>query len=135
MTNFKLTQLIFECDQCGACCRHLILEADHCDAIREPRIQTEGRLLDGHGKIEFEEAAWSLMNKGAPHDCVFVNEDNTCGVYQTRPDMCVSLQAGSEQCQLARTMAKLESLKPASCRCCETYAEKLHVLAREGCDK
>ena len=91
--------------------------------------------MDGHGKLEFECAQWGLnQKKDDSFPCVFIGDDNTCGIYNTRPEMCVSLQAGSEQCQLARSMAKLEPLKMVSCQCCETYAEKLHVLAREGVD-
>lgn len=131
MSNISLSQLIFECDQCGACCRKLILEADHLDAIREPRIQAEGRLLDGKGKIDFDEAEWGLNNPDGMA-CVFLNEDNSCGIYNTRPSECVSFQAGSEQCQMAREFAKLEAIEPVSRMANGSYADKLHILCRDG---
>lgn len=122
---------VFECDGCGACCRHLIIEADHLDALREPRIAAEARLLDGKGKVAIEDAAWG-MNRGDKDglDCVFLGKDNRCGIYATRPGVCVSMQAGSEQCRDARRMAGLAPLAPT--RQAATMLNRLHVLAREG---
>ena len=109
-----LPQLTYECDGCGACCRHLILEAQHYDAIREPRIAAEAVLLDGHGKIELANAEWSLNRRDAGKDfaCLFLGDDNRCGIYSTRPHMCVCVQAGGDKCQQARRSAKLPELQP-----------------------
>jgi len=37
------------CTRCGGCCRGLLLEVDHADVVREPRIIEHAVLLDGHG--------------------------------------------------------------------------------------
>ncbi len=125
----KLPQLVYDCDRCGACCRYLIVEAEHLDALREPRIQTEARLLDGHGRMPLEDAAWGL-NRCAPKGgspCVFLGDDNTCGIYATRPNVCVNVQAGSYQCQTSRESAGLPRLdgRPST----HTMPDRLYLLA------
>lgn len=127
----NLPILVYDCDQCGACCRHLIIECEHADALREPRIAAEAKLMDGHGKIPLVDAAWRLngekTDNGFP--CVFLGADNRCGIHATRPHVCVNFQAGSDQCQQARHYARLPQLtarrvtKP-------TILDRLHVLAR-----
>lgn len=110
MTRKPKSLPVFNCDKCGACCEHLILEAQHVDALREPRIIAEGKLFDGHGKIDLADAVWNLNSSGERMGCVFLGADKTCGIYSTRPEMCVSVQAGGRQCQMARGMANLPPL-------------------------
>lgn len=124
---------VFDCDRCGACCRELILEADHLDALREPRIAAEATLLDGHGTIDLEHARWGLNRRGEGFACVFLGADNACGIYGTRPGLCVSHQAGSKQCQLARAMAKLPPLAPVTRE--PAMVDRLADLARRGMDE
>ena len=42
-------QAVYECDKCGACCRHLLLDASEEDAICEPRIAALPQLQDPDG--------------------------------------------------------------------------------------
>ena len=126
----RLAQLVYECDSCGACCRHSIIEASHLDAIREPRIQREAALLDGHGKIGLEDASWGLNRReGTGFECVFLQTDNHCGIYSTRPNCCVDFQAGSAKCQMHRESAGLPPLAPR--KSAGTMEDRLHILARE----
>jgi hypothetical protein len=109
-TERSISLPVFECDQCGACCEHLLVEVDQVDAMREPRIHDEARLLDGNGELPVEDWQWSLNGLKSPHRCVFLGEDKRCGIYATRPSVCVAVQAGGEQCQLARGFAGLAPL-------------------------
>jgi Fe-S-cluster containining protein len=44
--------------------------------------------------------------------CPLLGADNLCTIYPSRPNCCVAMQAGSDQCQLARGMAGLPPLQP-----------------------
>ena len=44
--------------------------------------------------------------------CPFLAENNLCSIYPTRPNSCVAMQAGDEQCQHARNAAGLLPLLP-----------------------
>lgn len=105
----------YDCDRCGACCRHLIVEADLLDLLREPRLsdadpQFCGRAIDdvlAELRDEFK-----VVIPTQAHGCAFLGNDNTCAIYPTRPNACVGLQAGDDQCQEARQAAGLRALKP-----------------------
>ena len=43
-------------------------------------------------------------------ECKFLRGNNTCAIYPTRPNVCVALQAGDEQCQEARKKEGLPQL-------------------------
>jgi Fe-S-cluster containining protein len=110
---------LFECDCCGACCRGtLIVEADEIDALREPRLLTACITDWGQAKTPAELLAHLAEGFGAcliiagNQPCKFVGEDNLCSIYPTRPNACVAMQAGDEQCQLARASAGLGPLLP-----------------------
>ena len=89
------------CRWCGACCRRLIIEANHDDVRREPRIATECVLLDGHGSIPFAEAAWSVA-VGQTRRCPFLRDGNRCTIYATRPTECRAFRPGSAKCRMVR---------------------------------
>lgn len=97
---------LYRCDECGACCRHHIIEADLFDAIREPKIAERAKLLDGHGKIPLDDASFSLA---VCDPCVFM-DGNRCSIYSSRPSVCVSYAAGGMQCQEARQSEGLPPL-------------------------
>lgn len=40
-----MSRAVYECDQCGECCKHLLIEADHLDALREVQITVRGGLV------------------------------------------------------------------------------------------
>jgi Fe-S-cluster containining protein len=88
------------CQQCGDCCRSLIVEAGPLDALREPRIARRGHLLAGRNDdpLEPQEWAWSLSCGTA---CPFLRPDNTCEIYATRPDACVGFVPGESRCRHA----------------------------------
>lgn len=124
----------YECDKCGACCRHLILEAHIGDAMREPKLVQVCGLADGHGSIPLEQADTIILNRNDNIACAFLGDDNACTIYPTRPWMCVTMQAGNLQCQDARSSAGLEPLKPTG-RAPVTQLEKLCAIARNEQDK
>ena len=84
------------CKQCGHCCKSLILEIGEHDILREPKLLSYVRLLNGGGEIEWEvelDREYIL-----PTPCPFLKE-NKCTIYQTRPNVCVGFRPGSEQCK------------------------------------
>jgi Fe-S-cluster containining protein len=110
----------FECDQCGACCKGtLFVEADDLDFEREPAIKdcdpfyrdksvtvTRELLSDGMRVI--------MLAGGTDRPCSLLDCENRCTIYPTRPNSCVGMQAGDEQCQMARQslgIPPLESVK------------------------
>jgi Fe-S-cluster containining protein len=51
-----------------------------------------------------------LLTSGSP--CAFLQGDKRCGIYSTRPNVCVAMHAGDEQCQEARAAHGLPPLDP-----------------------
>ncbi len=106
---------LYECDQCGACYKGtVIVDADYLDTRREPRLidadlgpsQASQRALEDDGKVV-------LLACGLDRPCSFLNEDNRCSVYATRPNACVAFDAGSQQCQEARAQLGIAPLAPS----------------------
>lgn len=98
----------FECDNCGACCKHPIVEAGWHDVLREPKVFEIGKvdrkqLRDADRVI----VLWDSEKR----QCPFLDEDNRCGIYATRPAACVCVEAGDAKCQQSRKMAGLDFLK------------------------
>ena len=99
----------YECDKCGACCKGtLIVEVDDFDVIREPRLID----ADAHHRGKsVEQMVTEIQNDGKAvilacvTPCPFLGPDNHCSIYPTRPNCCVAMQAGDEQCQEARAEA------------------------------
>ena len=115
----------YQCDRCGACCRKLIIEIEMLDIAREPKLalhadpflpdpdwepddgeeyQLIGPLVPG-----FEHGA--NLNSGPSFSCPMLS-GNEGSIYPTRPNCCVAMQAGSDQCQSARRREKLPLLEP-----------------------
>ncbi|MGC3971608.1 MAG: YkgJ family cysteine cluster protein [Pirellulales bacterium] len=104
----------YVCDNCGACCKgHLIVEVEDLDIMREPRLidadrhhkgKTVVRMLDDYGK-----GMAVIIAIGKP--CPFLDADK-CVIYPTRPNCCVGLQAGDDQCQESRIAEGLPPLLP-----------------------
>ena len=85
---------------------HLIVEAEDIDLMREPQLRYADRDLVANYNVE--EALDALQKDvgrcliiacGTP--CRFL-EDNRCSIYPTRPNDCVAMHAGDEQCQSSR---------------------------------
>lgn len=103
----------YECDQCGACCKgSLLVECDDLDVVREPRLIAVDRHHAGkpvHEVVKGIREEWKAVILPAP--CPFLAE-NRCSIYPTRPNCCVGLEAGDEQCQAARAAEGLAPLLP-----------------------
>lgn len=96
----------FACDQCGACCQALIVEADEIDVRREPKlleylVGDRDRLRQGLVSITL----FSAETKSCPFLC-----GGRCSIYQTRPLECVAVEPGDAKCQQARWVKKLPML-------------------------
>lgn len=106
----------YECDKCGACCKgSLIVEADAIDVLREPRLIDADKYYRGEtvDRVVFEivnEGRVVLLACGSPSS--FLGPDNQCSIYPTRPNCCVGMEPGDEQCQAARRSAGLVPLEP-----------------------
>lgn len=102
----------YECDRCGACCRGtLIVEAYHLDALREPRIldaDVSGRRFTMDELFDEDKCVVLAANR----PCRFLSAEGHCTIYPTRPNACVAMQAGDEQCQEARSQVGLPPLEP-----------------------
>jgi Fe-S-cluster containining protein len=114
LPNF-LSMEKYECDHCGACCRQLLVEAYWIDVAREPRLIEADRhaasksvdaVLD-----ELEEEYRCLLISGS-RPCPFLDQENKCGIYPTRPNACVAMEAGDAQCQASRKREGLPPLLP-----------------------
>lgn len=102
---------IYECDKCGACCKVLLVEADWLDGQREPRLYdlagpntTEEDLRSGEHCLFL----WDPDTRACPY---LDGETHHCGIYPTRPNCCVAVQAGDAKCQQARRLQGLEFLR------------------------
>jgi Fe-S-cluster containining protein len=99
----------FTCDLCGACCRTFSIFASAADAQREPRIREEGRPVPEH----LADQRWTYRLYPLPfHEaCCFLDGENRCTIYETRPDVCRGFEVGGPQCQEARKARGLGSLQ------------------------
>lgn len=107
----------YECDQCGACCEgHLIVEADEIDLLREPRLLEADRYYQQMTVPQvlqlFQTDVGRAIHLSCGQKCKFLADDKRCSIYPTRPNNCVAMQAGDEQCQEARQAAGLAPLQP-----------------------
>lgn len=100
----------FECDKCGACCKHLIVEAYYYDVMREPKLHD----VDMHGftidEMREDDRVIVLYDTKA-HQCPFLSADNQCSIYPTRPVCCVVVEAGDAKCQQSRKLDGLPMLR------------------------
>jgi len=96
------------CDRCGACCKTFPVLVSIGDARREPRITCETLELPEWQRTE----EWRYRLHPLPflQGCCFLQEDNLCAVYDTRPDPCRRFQAGSPECAEARSRVGLSPL-------------------------
>lgn len=110
----------YECDRCGACCRgSLLVEVYDLDVLREPKLAAADVTRPDFGSVEAvmadlnsEEGRCLIIAGGVDHPCSFKGSDDCCSIYPTRPNVCVAMEAGSEQCQYAREAAGLAPLPP-----------------------
>jgi len=106
-----------ECDSCGACCKgHLLVEVSDLDVLREPHLATADigdwtkEMCYQTLMAELEEGKVLVIAGGEP--CKFLRKSgSSCAIYPTRPNICVAMQAGDEQCQEARQVEGLPPLE------------------------
>lgn len=72
------------CQQCGWCCRSLILDCNQADARREPRIAKECKELkpDEYGRH------WDLNDSCKKYACHFLTKEGLCEIHRSKPLMC-----------------------------------------------
>ena len=90
----------YDCTHCGACCRCFPIFASEADAEREVLIQSEARLLAGH--LQDEGKVYRLFPLPFLGACPFLETNQLCRIYETRPDVCRRFEVGSPQCIEAR---------------------------------
>lgn len=102
----------YECDRCGACCQGtLIVEAFCLDVLREPRI-LDADVRGCRPTVEDLADETRCIVLACNRPCRFLSTDGRCTIYPTRPNVCVDMQAGDEQCQEARRLRALPPLQP-----------------------
>ena len=104
----------YECDECGACCRTFPIFASAGDAAREPRIAAEGRKLPQ--QLADEEWHYRLFPLPFLEACTFLDEQDRCTIYPTRPDVCRRFAAGGDQCRQARERQGIAPLAASPAR-------------------
>jgi len=92
------------------------VDAFEIDVLREPRIVTADPYYAG-GSIEeafriLQDEYRCVLLAGGGGPSVFLDPNNTCTIYATRPSECVAMQAGDEQCQEVREAEILPPLEP-----------------------
>ena len=108
----------YECDQCGACCKTLFVEVYDIDVMRESKLiaadigETTRGMLESTLMAELEQDGKCLLIAAPGIPCEFLNGLNRCNIYPTRPNVCVAMAAGDEQCQEARKIAGIAPLSP-----------------------
>jgi Fe-S-cluster containining protein len=101
---------VFRCPpDCGLCCQELIVECHVLDVLREPRIQEAVPLKKSDHSLPVIDDCWILhSDKGCP----FLDAQKRCGIYSTRPGICVAFPAGGKKCTQLRQRAGLPPLEP-----------------------
>ncbi|WP_345785693.1 YkgJ family cysteine cluster protein [Pelagicoccus sp. SDUM812002] len=91
---------VFDCADCGACCRCYPIFASARDAEREPLLRERCVKVDNFlGKGEVAYRMYPLANT---EGCAFLGSDQLCRIYGSRPELCRRFESGSEQCRHAR---------------------------------
>jgi Fe-S-cluster containining protein len=98
----------YVCDGCGACCRTFPIFVTYDDVEREPRIAEEGLRNTSSKKYSL-----TLFPLPFHEACCFLNGEQQCTIYETRPEICRELAAGSSQCQEARLRNGIPPLVPS----------------------
>ncbi len=100
----------FKCDNCGACCRSLIVEAHYYDAMREPKLYQLDPEIDREKLREGDRCL--VLHDRERRCCPFLEDSsNLCTIYETRPVACVLVEPGDAKCQQARKMKGLPMLR------------------------
>jgi Fe-S-cluster containining protein len=108
--------------------------------MREPRLKGadhyyQDKRIDK--VLKMLEDGMRVVTLACGQACPFLSEEKTCSIYPTRPNDCVAMQAGDEQCQQARAesglppLLSLEEQKQAMYR--QEYLRQLRQRECPGC--
>jgi Fe-S-cluster containining protein len=101
---------VFRCPpDCGLCCQQLIIECDAIDVLREPRIYDAVPFKKADHSLPVIDNTWILYGNNG---CPFLDESKRCGIYSTRPSICIGFPAGGSKCSQLRKQAGLPPLEP-----------------------
>jgi len=86
----------FHCRRCGACCRwpgHVLLNPWDITKLADSLGLSESDFIRLHTVLAANRRQLSLAEKpgGA---CCFLSDDNTCAVYNARPQQCIDFPTG-----------------------------------------
>lgn len=109
----NLPQLRYQCDNCGLCCNHTLISCTAADREREPKLKDLLRIVDKDGKPLDRYLLNRKPDDPAGCGCQF-HTGTGCGIYPTRPGVCVSFMAGNPDCQTLRRAAGLPELVPVT---------------------
>jgi Fe-S-cluster containining protein len=102
--------VIDHCADCGLCCKNLIIEIEHVDVVREPKLLPIVTLLDGNGRFEYDSDWEKEYSLTCGNTCKMLTEDNRCSIYPTRPNCCVAFEVGGEHCNELRLENGMEPI-------------------------
>jgi Fe-S-cluster containining protein len=102
-----------------------MIELSPHDMEREPRLAPLARsctvrlVPTNQAGSEVGEAvatrkSLAMVSDGPNEACRFLASDNRCGVYETRPESCRIMEAGSDHCQRERRRVGLPPLQPVA---------------------
>jgi Fe-S-cluster containining protein len=100
-------KLVYECDQCGACCVHFSVHVNDDDCRREPLVNAAASRLPL--KLADDTV---YLNWDYEEGCPLLSEYGGCTVHLTKPDVCRRFPAGNPHCQWARGKSGLGTLQP-----------------------
>jgi len=75
----------WHCEQCGGCCRHIAVQIDEPEDEDDYADIMWYLLHDNVNVFIDEEDDWYIEFLTR---CSALNDDNSCGVYETRPPIC-----------------------------------------------
>lgn len=90
------------CKDCGLCCTKLIIEIEHIDVVREPKLLPIARLMNPDRP---RDSLWEneyMLACGSAMPCGMLTEDKKCSIYPTRPNTCVGFEVGCDKCNELR---------------------------------
>jgi Fe-S-cluster containining protein len=94
----------------------VIVEAYDIDVMREPKLVSADERYSGYAVTEvldqLRDDVGCVVVIACGRPCRFL-EENRCTIYPTRPNACVVMPAGEDECQRARRGEGLLPLVPS----------------------
>ena len=95
----------FKCDQCGMCCQSLFIFIGPEDLQREPRLRkavSPLKNLPEEQELFGEFSNKYLLSAGWAIPCPFLDDNNLCTIYETRPENCRNWEPDKNWCRSIR---------------------------------